>query len=182
MTFLSPKLRYAGYRLSADNKTEPLHQYLEEFPYGIEISLWHAGELVGLGIAEDKQNVEEISCQLQRQISVDLPVLRKMDTRPPQVITVALHGSPFQFKVWAALKSYEGDVLSYKELAQLIGQPQAARAVGSALAKNPVARHIPCHKVLPVSEAPGKYRWGVQVKRKLLEQASSDRGSFVSKK
>lgn len=88
--------------------------------------------------------------------------------RGPQ-LTLWLRGSPFQFKVWEALlKIPAGRVCSYGELAAAIGQPAAARAVGSAVAKNPVAILIPCHRVIRNMGVIGNYRWGEIRKQALL--------------
>lgn len=86
-----------------------------------------------------------------------------------QPVDVLLRGTPFQHKVWQALLDIgAGDTLSYGELAQRIGKPGAARAVGSAVGANPVAVLIPCHRVLRGDGQPGGYRWGVDRKHALL--------------
>lgn len=89
-----------------------------------------------------------------------------------------LQGTPFQFKVWEALlRIPPGRVCSYSELAAAIGRPSAARAVGSAVARNPIAVLIPCHRVIQALGATGHYRWGAERKQALLgweaQQAST---------
>lgn len=70
-------------------------------------------------------------------------------------------GSNFQIQVWRALLQVpSAGLLSYRQLASLAGSPAAARAVGSALARNPVAYLIPCHRVLRESGDFGVYHWG----------------------
>ena len=84
---------------------------------------------------------------------------------------VKLHllGSVFQIKVWEALlKIPLGVVASYGDVAQHIGQPLAARAVGAAIANNPVAFVIPCHRVIRKNGAIGGYMWGVARKQAIL--------------
>lgn len=72
-----------------------------------------------------------------------------------------LRGSPFRLKVWEALiRTEPGRVLSYSELARRCGHPQAARAVGTAVASNTVAFVVPCHRVIRESGEIGQYRWG----------------------
>ncbi|WP_101067220.1 methylated-DNA--[protein]-cysteine S-methyltransferase [Roseovarius salinarum] len=93
----------------------------------------------------------------------------------------ALHliGGPFQIKVWEALLAIPpGRVTSYSEIARAVGHPRAARAVGSAVARNPVAYVIPCHRALRASGALGGYHWGLPVKRAMLarESARADAG------
>jgi AraC family transcriptional regulator of adaptative response/methylated-DNA-[protein]-cysteine methyltransferase len=80
-----------------------------------------------------------------------------------------LHGTNFQLRVWNALLAMDrGERASYAQLAAAIGEPNAARAVGNALAVNPVAMLIPCHRVIASSGAVGNYKWGDRRKRALL--------------
>ncbi len=80
-----------------------------------------------------------------------------------------LRGSPFQLKVWeASLRIPSGSLCSYSAIAESIDQPLAARAVGSALAKNTVALLIPCHRVIPQSGGLGHYRWDEIRKQALI--------------
>jgi len=84
-----------------------------------------------------------------------------------------LCGSDFQLRVWtAALQIRRGCWMSYGALAAAIGQPKAARAVGSALAANVVALLVPCHRVLPATGAITHYRWGHDLKAMLLRRES----------
>lgn len=62
-----------------------------------------------------------------------------------------------------------GHTQSYKEVAELVGNPRAVRAVGSACATNPIPVVVPCHRVLRLDGSLGGYRGGVEVKRTLLE-------------
>ena len=83
----------------------------------------------------------------------------------------ALHmiGAPFQIKVWEALLDIpSGQVTTYSELAQAVGNPRAVRAVGTAVGRNPVSWLIPCHRALRKSGGLGGYHWGLPVKRAML--------------
>ncbi|HEY4476300.1 MAG TPA: MGMT family protein [Candidatus Paceibacterota bacterium] len=62
-----------------------------------------------------------------------------------------------------------GRVLTYREVARLIGHPRAWRAVGNALNKNTNPK-IPCHRVIRSDGAVGEYRWGAKKKKRLLRQ------------
>lgn len=78
-------------------------------------------------------------------------------------------GAPFQIKVWEALlRIPSGHVTTYSELAQAVGHPQAVRAVGTAVGRNPVSFLIPCHRALRKSGGLGGYHWGLPVKRAML--------------
>ena len=75
--------------------------------------------------------------------------------------TLHVRGTPFQIKVWRALLAIpQGCVASYGDLARRVGAPGASRAAGNALAANPVAWIIPCHRVIRASGVLGEYRWG----------------------
>lgn len=93
-------------------------------------------------------------------------------------ITLSLNATNFQIKTWQALLSIEhGTLVSYKHIAQLIGQTNAFRAVAKAIGSNPIAFIIPCHRVVKASGAISGYRWGVDYKHKIQvwEHALSQR-------
>ena len=86
-------------------------------------------------------------------------------------------GAPFQIKVWEALlRVPPGRVTTYSEIAAAVGAPRAARAVGTAVGRNPVSWLIPCHRALRKDGALGGYHWGLGVKRAMLawESARAD--------
>ncbi len=83
---------------------------------------------------------------------------------------LAACGTGFQKSVWAALCDIPcGQMRNYSELARAIGRPNAARAVAAACAANPIAILIPCHRVIRSDGSISGYRWGVEIKRKLLD-------------
>ena len=72
-------------------------------------------------------------------------------------------------KVWNELRKIPfGTTVSYQEVAQRIGEPKAVRAVASAIAENPVAMLIPCHRVIHADGTIGEYHWGRDLKKKLI--------------
>ena len=82
-------------------------------------------------------------------------------------------GTPFQKRVWQALQEIPyGHVISYKQLAQRIGQPTALRAVGGANHRNPLPIVIPCHRVIASDGSLGGFGGGLEIKRALLELES----------
>ncbi|NNG04614.1 MAG: methylated-DNA--[protein]-cysteine S-methyltransferase [Inquilinus sp.] len=84
-------------------------------------------------------------------------------------LPLLLHGTNFQIKVWQALLSIApGQVASYEDVARSIGRPTAVRAVARAVAGNPIAFLIPCHRVIRKTGALHNYRWGADRKRALL--------------
>jgi len=113
----------------------------------------------------------------EKRETKDLPVFREAarwldayfaglapDFTPP----LALHGTPFQERVWAALMEIpRGQTATYGELAARLSS--SARAVGGAVGKNPVSLIVPCHRVLGADGSLTGYAGGVERKRRLLE-------------
>ncbi|MBE7732606.1 bifunctional helix-turn-helix domain-containing protein/methylated-DNA--[protein]-cysteine S-methyltransferase [Devosia faecipullorum] len=86
-----------------------------------------------------------------------------------QPVRVVLIGTDFEVQVWETLlKIPVGRVTTYASVAQQIGRPKAARAVGAAVGKNPVSFVVPCHRVVGTSGALTGYHWGVPRKRAIL--------------
>lgn len=84
-------------------------------------------------------------------------------------LPVVLAGTNFQIKVWEALLRVPlGHVCTYEDIAQSIGQPSAARAVGGAVGANAIAYLIPCHRVIRKSGVIQDYRWGSTRKKAML--------------
>ncbi len=108
----------------------------------------------------DRQRCKEVRLQLHeyfagRRQRFDLPI--------------APHGTPFQRRVWRALRGIEfGTVRSYGDVARDIGQPGAARAIGQANGRNPLPIVIPCHRVIASDGSIGGYTGGLAVKHRLL--------------
>ncbi len=106
-------------------------------------------------------------------------VVERIFTRETGPGPVHLHvrGTNFQIRVWQALLCLpSGTATTYGRLAAAIGAPGAARAVGGAVARNPVAFLIPCHRVLRQTGAFGDYRWGPLRKRVMLARESAGNG------
>jgi AraC family transcriptional regulator of adaptative response/methylated-DNA-[protein]-cysteine methyltransferase len=85
-----------------------------------------------------------------------------------------VRGTAFQQRVWQALREIPaGQTASYSEVARRIGAPSSVRAVAHAVASNPLAVAIPCHRVVRTDGALAGYRWGIERKRALLEREAS---------
>ena len=79
-------------------------------------------------------------------------------------------GTVFMKSVWEALQKIPyGKTKSYKEIAEIIGNPKAIRAVGMANNKNPIAIFIPCHRVIGHNGSLVGYGWWLEIKKKLLK-------------
>ena len=84
-------------------------------------------------------------------------------------LPIDVRATAFQRQVWDHLKTIPyGETRSYQQVADYLGRPGAARAVGRACAANPVAVVVPCHRVVPQKGGLGGYRWGAERKAALL--------------
>ncbi|HUD48546.1 MAG TPA: methylated-DNA--[protein]-cysteine S-methyltransferase [Candidatus Baltobacteraceae bacterium] len=96
-------------------------------------------------------------------------IFRRNKRSRPTRLTAYVRGTEFQVRVWRALLHISpGQLTSYGRVASVIGQPTAARAVGSAVGSNPIACLIPCHRVIRETAALGDYRWGALRKRAMV--------------
>lgn len=119
---------------------------------------------------QDDARLEPARGQLERYFAGELQAFD---------LDLAAPGTAFQRKVWTALCAIPyGETISYGQLAQRIGQPSAARAVGLANGQNPIAIIVPCHRVIGASGALTGYAGGIERKRWLLAHESRDRGLF----
>ena len=101
----------------------------------------------------------------------------RLGQEPSLPIRLLLRGTNFQLKVWEALlRIPAGRASTYEGIAAQIGSPRAVRAVGTAVARNPIPVLIPCHRVIRKLGAFGQYRYGQTRKRALLawEQAQTE--------
>ncbi|MFZ1136862.1 MAG: bifunctional DNA-binding transcriptional regulator/O6-methylguanine-DNA methyltransferase Ada [Candidatus Korobacteraceae bacterium] len=106
---------------------------------------------------------------LQPYVQPLLASLRGEDTTID--LPLDIRATAFQKRVWEALRTIPaGETRSYTDVARTIGNPKAVRAVARACASNPVAVVVPCHRVVSKSGESSGYRWGVERKKKLLEQ------------
>ena len=92
------------------------------------------------------------------------------DLRALAPIEVEMWGTPFQKKVWDALRAIPaGETRSYGDVARAIGHPTAVRAVGTANGSNPVAIVVPCHRVIGSNGTLTGFGGGLPNKKWLLE-------------
>jgi len=128
----------------------------------------------GIELEENKYACGEMEYQLQQYFGGE---------REKFTVEIRLDGTGFQKAVWSRLMKIEfGKTVTYGEVARKIGRRDAARAVGNAVAANPVALLVPCHRVVPASGGIGNYARrglvdseGRRVKRYLLDLESGQR-------
>ncbi len=88
---------------------------------------------------------------------------------PEQPVRLVLIGTDFEVRVWEALLRIPmGRAVTYADIARHLGQPTAARAVGSAVGRNPISFVVPCHRVMRGDGNLGGYHWGLTRKRALI--------------
>ena len=79
-------------------------------------------------------------------------------------------GTDFQKQVWQALEQVPfGSQVHYKDIAEMIGNPKASQAVGSACGSNQLLIVVPCHRIVPMNKSMGGFRMGKSVKEELLK-------------
>lgn len=97
---------------------------------------------------------------------------------PAPQLPLDLRGTAFQARVWQALTRIPlGETRTYAQVATEIGEPRAVRAVAGACARNRLALVVPCHRVVRTDGGLGGYRWGLTVKRELLDAEHGAIGS-----
>lgn len=97
-------------------------------------------------------------------------------TKPDLELPLDVRATAFQWQVWQQLRAIpRGETRTYREVAEALGQPRAARAVARACATNPVSIVVPCHRVVRGDGGLGGYRWGLERKRRLLEREKEQR-------
>jgi AraC family transcriptional regulator, regulatory protein of adaptative response / methylated-DNA-[protein]-cysteine methyltransferase len=141
-----------------------------ETPFGNIIVASTAKGICHLAFADDEKDALQ---QLKKQfpkahfkqvvdtIQQNALFIFTQDWKDLSKIKLHLKGTPFQIKVWEALlKIPMGDVSTYSGIANTINNPNASRAVGTAIGDNPVAFLIPCHRVIRSTGDFGQYHWG----------------------
>lgn len=131
-----------------------------------------------IGIGNEQLMLDELNERYPAaQITIgEKPILRRAlalveDTRKKDPLPLHIKGTAFQLMVWHELLQIPcGETTNYGILAQRIGRQGAARAVGSAVGRNPVACLIPCHRVVRADKRMGGYHWGTLLKEQMLSE------------
>jgi AraC family transcriptional regulator of adaptative response/methylated-DNA-[protein]-cysteine methyltransferase len=128
------------------------------------------GELkTGLLLEFPAARINQDEAEFSQWVSMLVDFLK--GDQPNLDLPLDIQATAFQHQVWQALREIPyGSTRSYSEIAASIGRLSAARAVANACADNPAALVIPCHRVVRKDGNLGGYRWGIERKRKLLEQ------------
>jgi methylated-DNA-[protein]-cysteine S-methyltransferase len=138
---------------------------------GIYMENHKGGPAVASDWRRDPSKFREVSEQLRAYFAGELTEFN---------VPLNLRGTQFQKAVWTQLQTIPfGHTATYGDLAKTLGAPNASRAVGSAVGRNPVSIVVPCHRVLGAGGAITGYAGGVTRKRTLLELESALRSPFL---
>ncbi len=166
-----------SYKSKGDGLT--IYYGFHDSPFGIALVMATDRGLSGLAFADADGEEAAFADMARRWPQANFvaapdktaPFLTKVfagkDTDQP--LRVVLIGTDFEVRVWDALLSIPlGTATTYSSLADRIGKPKAARAVGAAVGRNPISFVVPCHRVIGKSGGLTGYHWGITRKRAIL--------------
>jgi methylated-DNA-[protein]-cysteine S-methyltransferase len=133
---------------------------------GLVAILWEDEEPERVRLGElTKRETHPILLRVERQLGRYFAGSKKSFSVP-----VDLRGTPFQISVWQALLTVPfGGKITYSDLAARLGNPRAARAVGTACGRNPISIVVPCHRVVGASGDLTGFAGGLEAKARLLD-------------
>ncbi|PLW76483.1 methylated-DNA--[protein]-cysteine S-methyltransferase [Cohaesibacter celericrescens] len=150
-------------------------------PFGNALIMTTGQGLAGLAFADPGEEVSAFSDMSSRwpratyrqNASTTRPFAKRIFNpsawQEEQPLRITLIGTDFEIRVWdTLLKVPFGDMTSYSNIAQQVGSPKAARAVGTAVGKNPISFVVPCHRVMGKGGSICGYHWGLTRKRAIL--------------
>jgi AraC family transcriptional regulator of adaptative response/methylated-DNA-[protein]-cysteine methyltransferase len=151
-------------------------------PFGLALIMATPRGVAGLAFADGEEERDTALADMTRRwpsatFSEDAAktakharqIFQPKDWTPDRPIRLVLIGSDFEVRVWEALLTIPmGQAVSYSDLASHIGKPTAARAVGSAVGRNPISFVVPCHRVLRTDGSLGGYHWGITRKKAII--------------
>jgi AraC family transcriptional regulator of adaptative response/methylated-DNA-[protein]-cysteine methyltransferase len=150
-------------------------------PFGTALVMITAEGLAGLAFADEGEEKAALADMTSRWPEADyvedrqatesfaLRIFTPENWRSDQPLRVVFIGSDFEIRVWETLLRIPmGKASTYSDIAAHLGRPQAARAVGTAVGRNPVSFVVPCHRVIGKSGSLCGYHWGLTRKRAIL--------------
>lgn len=150
-------------------------------PFGQALIMATDMGLCGLAFADQGQEKAALADMMRRWPEADYVedsqataayaqrIFETGNWNPDQPLRVVFIGSDFEIRVWETLLRIPlGKASTYSAIAAHVGKPSAARAVGTAVGKNPLSFVVPCHRVLGKSGGLCGYHWGLTRKRAIL--------------
>lgn len=157
-------------RVMAQKKAVPTEFYdFLSTPVGTIYLIFSSGFLTGISFEKPSGMIMKKS---ERISSAKKELLEYFDKKRKEFSckTLFVHGTDFEKKVWNALRSVPyGETRTYKWIAAEAGKPDAFRAAGNALGRNPIPVIFPCHRIIESDGSLGGYSSGADIKRRLLE-------------
>ena len=154
-------------------------------PWGDVLTVWHDDALSRLAFVDDAESRDTELARVERLWGSKPVMMEPTDARLEQLHDLLMEwpevngrrtpmleiiGSGFQQSVWRLLlKLRPGETVTYGHIAERLGKAGSARAVGRAVASNPVSVLVPCHRVLPSGGGTGHYAGGAARKKALLD-------------
>lgn len=150
-------------------------------PFGAAVLILTPYGLAGLAFADQGQEVDAFedlarrwpNAVYRREDAAVAPIASRIFEPgrwdPAQPVRLVMIGSDFEIKVWETLlKIPAGGASTYGALANAVGKPGAARAIGRAVGRNPISFVVPCHRVIGADGTLTGYHWGLVRKRAIL--------------
>jgi AraC family transcriptional regulator of adaptative response/methylated-DNA-[protein]-cysteine methyltransferase len=150
-------------------------------PFGTALVMITDQGLAGLAFADDGDEKAALADMTSRWREADYVedheataiyaerIFKPENWRPDEPLRVVFIGTDFEIRVWETLLRIPlGRATSYSDIATHLGKPSAARAVGTAVGRNPVSFVVPCHRVMGKSGSLCGYHWGLTRKRAIL--------------
>lgn len=165
----------------ARGKGLTIHHGFYECPFGLALVMVTDMGLCGLAFADQGEQRTALADMMARWPQADFVEDRAVTApyagrifepgnwMPDQPLRIVFIGSDFEIRVWETLLRIPlGKASTYSDIAAHVGKPAAARAVGTAVGKNPISFVVPCHRVLGKSGGLCGYHWGLTRKRAIL--------------
>jgi AraC family transcriptional regulator of adaptative response/methylated-DNA-[protein]-cysteine methyltransferase len=165
----------------AKGKGLTLRYGFHDCPFGRALVMIADQGLAGLAFADDGEERAALEDMMSRWPEAEYVedwlatkpfadrIFKHENWRPDQPLRVVMIGSDFEIRVWETLLRIPlGKRSTYSDIANHLGKPNAARAVGSAVGRNPISFVVPCHRVLGKSGGLCGYHWGLTRKRAIL--------------
>lgn len=155
---------------------------IEKFFAGYFLAVFNHEGLVHLELSKSKKDLLSFldskyekwkKIELKRNTDRKFNDIYEQIQNPGKNIVIPIHtkGTAFQKKVWKSLSNIKaGETKSYSQIAEEIGNPKSFRAVANACSNNKIAILIPCHRVINKNGDLGGYRWGIDLKKEILQR------------
>ncbi len=165
--------------LSSNREAFKIHYAEYDSPFGTIVIGSANGAVcyIGLDKIEDAESIlskrfksSSINYKRDEFQKLAAKFLNEVHTKQIKTLPLLLYGTSFQISVWKALLEIPlAQLVSYSDIAEIVGKPKGTRAIGTAVGCNPITYLVPCHRVLRRNGTLGSYFWGLEKKREILQ-------------